>query len=48
MDVMGDMASKVSVTVACLVTGIPLEDAAMMNDLVWRFFGREPGVDGMT
>ena len=48
MDVMGDMASKVSVTVACLVTGIPLEDAGMMNDLVWRFFGREPGVDGMT
>jgi cytochrome P450 len=48
MDVMGDMASKVSVTVACLVTGIPLEDAPMMNDLVWRFFGREPGVDGMT
>ncbi len=48
MDAMGDMASKVSVTVACLVTGIPLEDASMMNDWVWRFFGREPGVDGMT
>lgn len=48
MDAMGDMASKVSVTVACLVTGIPLEDAERMNDMVWRFFAREPGVDGMT
>jgi len=48
IDVMSDLASKVSVTVACLVTGIPLEDTELMNDLVWRFFGREPGVDGMT
>ena len=48
LDVMSDLASKVSVTVACMVTGIPLEDTEHMNDLVWRFFGREPGVDGMT
>ena len=48
LDVMSDLASKVSVTVACQVTGIPLEDTGRMNDLVWRFFGREPGIDGMT
>jgi cytochrome P450 len=48
LDVMGDLASKVSVTVACLVVGIPLEDTALMNSLVWRFFARQPGVDGMT
>ncbi len=48
MDVMADLASKVSVTVACLVVGIPLEDAALMNDLVWRFFARDPEIDGMT
>ncbi len=48
LDVMGDMASNVSVTVACLVIGIPLEDAPMMNDLVWRFFARDPEIDGMT
>lgn len=48
LDVMADMASNVSVTVACLVIGIPLEDAPMMNDLVWRFFARDPEIDGMT
>ncbi len=48
MDVMADLASKVSVTVACLVVGIPLEDAGLMNDLVWRFFARDPEIDGMT
>lgn len=48
MDVMADLASKVSVAVSCLVVGIPLEDAALMNELVWRFFARDPGVDGMT
>jgi cytochrome P450 len=31
-----------------MLVGIPLEDAAKMNDLVWRFFKREPGIDGMT
>jgi hypothetical protein len=48
LDVMGEYASLVSVTVACSVIGIPLEEAPMLNDLVWRFFGREEGVDGMT
>ena len=48
LDVMGDLGAQVSVTVACLVIGIPLEDAPRMNDLVWRFFGRDPEIDGMT
>ena len=48
LDVMSELASKVSVTVACRIVGIPLEDAELMNDLVWRFFKREPGVEGMT
>lgn len=47
-DVMGDFASQVSVTTVCMLCGFPLEDAEMLNDLVWRFFGREEGVDGMT
>ncbi len=47
-DVLGDFASQVSVKVACIVTGIPLEDGDLMNSLVWRFFGREPGRTGMT
>jgi cytochrome P450 len=48
IDVMGELASQISVKVACVVTGIPLEDGDLLNDLVWRFFMRKPGVDGMT
>jgi len=48
LDVIRDLSARVSVTVACLIVGIPLEDADMLNDLVWRFFKREPGIAGMT
>jgi hypothetical protein len=48
LDVMGDLASKVAVTVACTVNGLPVEDGPILNDLVWRFFKRAPGVEGMT
>jgi cytochrome P450 len=48
VDAMSGFASQVAVKVACMVNGIPLEDGDMLNDLVWRFFAREPGVDGMT
>jgi cytochrome P450 len=47
-DAMGDFGSQVSVKTACLVNGIPLEDGAYLNRLVWRFFAREEGVTGMT
>jgi hypothetical protein len=47
-DVMGDFAMRVSVRVACTAIGIPLEDCDLLVSLVNRFFGREPGVDGMT
>ncbi len=48
MDVMGDFASRVATKIACTANGIPLEDGDMLNTLVWRFFKREPGVEGMT
>ncbi len=47
-DVMADFASQLAVTVACVVNGFPQEDGPILNELVWRFFKREPGVDGMT
>ena len=47
-DVMGDLSSQLSVKVTCMAVGIPLEDGDHLSDLVWRFFGREEGVDGMT
>ena len=47
-DAMGDFSSQVAVKVACLANGIPLQDGDYLNGLVWRFFAREEGVDGMT
>lgn len=47
-DLYGDFAARVSVKVACLVNGFPMEDSEMLNALVWRFFAREEGVSGMT
>jgi cytochrome P450 len=48
IDVMGDFSSLIAVTVACTVNGLPVEDGPTLNDLVWRFFKREEGVEGMT
>ena len=47
-DVYADFAARVSVKVACLANGFPMEDSDMLNALVWRFFAREEGVSGMT
>jgi cytochrome P450 len=47
-DLFNDFAAQVSVKVACLANGFPMEDAAHLNRLVWRFFAREEGVEGMT
>ncbi len=48
LDAMGDYSSLIAVTVACKVNGLPVEDGALLNDLVWRFFAREEGTEGMT
>jgi len=48
VDLFNEFAAEVSVKVACLANGFPMEDADMLNALVWRFFGREEGVEGMT
>ena len=41
-DVVGDLAGKVSVKVACLLIGLPPEDGETLSDLVNRFFARTP------
>ncbi len=48
MDAMAGYSSPVAVAVACKVNGLPVEDGPLLNDLVWRFFAREAGVEGMT
>ena len=47
-DLFNEFATKVSVKVACLANGFPIEDSDTLNKMVWRFFAREEGVDGMT
>src|SRR5262245_29145283 len=42
-DLFNDFAAKVSVKVACIANGFPLEDSDMLNRLVWRFFARQIG-----
>lgn len=47
-DLYNDFAAQVSVKVACLANGFPMADSDMLNALVWQFFSREEGRDGMT
>ena len=48
VDVLGEFGMRLSVRITCRAVGIPVEDAELMASLVNRFFGREPGVEGMT
>lgn len=48
VDLFKDFAANVSVKVACIANGFPMEDSDFLNGLVWRFFAREEGVEGMT
>ena len=41
--VFDDFAARVSVKVACLANGFPMEDSDMLNGWVWRFFGARGG-----
>src|SRR5690606_9301231 len=48
LDVVEELAGRLSVRIACAAIGLPAEDADLMVRLVNRFFAREPGVEGMT
>ena len=47
-DLVADYIAKISMEVSCRLLGLPVEDGDMLNDLVNRFFEREPGRRGMT
>jgi cytochrome P450 len=47
-DVVQDLGAQLSVRVACIAIGIPLEDADRLNRMVTRFFHHDPGTGGMT
>jgi cytochrome P450 len=46
-DAIADLAGQISVKVACLIIGLPLEDGDALSRVVARFFSREEGVQGM-
>ena len=47
-DLVQDLAAKLSVQVARLAIGLPVEDGPLLVDLVSRFFAHDPGRQGMT
>lgn len=47
-DAIGDFSARLSVAVACLAIGLPLEDGPMLTKMVQRFFHHDPGQEGMT
>lgn len=47
-DVVQDLASKLSVQIACLGIGLPVEDGPLLNGLVQRFFHHDPDSGGMS
>ena len=47
-DAIGDFAARLSVTVACMAIGLPVEDGPHLTKLVQRFFHHDPDAEGMT
>jgi cytochrome P450 len=47
-DVVQDLAARLSVQVACLAIGFPVEDGPLLNGIVGRFFSHDPDAAGMS
>lgn len=47
-DVVQDLGSRLSVQLACMAIGLPVEDGALLDDYVKRFFSHDPDGGGMT
>ena len=47
-DVIGDFGARLSVTVACMAIGLPVEDGPHLTKLVQAFFSHDPDAEGMT
>lgn len=47
-DVVNDVAQPMATFAASLVSGFPTQDAALLRDLVDRFFARDPDTEAMT
>jgi len=47
-DAVGEVGCRLSVTVACLAIGLPIEDGPLLTGLVQRFFHHDPDTGGMA
>ncbi|MBW2424980.1 MAG: cytochrome P450 [Deltaproteobacteria bacterium] len=47
-DVIGDFSALLSVTMACMAIGLPVEDGPMLTEMVQRFFHHDPDAGGVT
>jgi hypothetical protein len=47
-DAVKDLAARLSVHIACLAIGLPLEDGPYLTEVVQRFFQHDPAQEGMT
>jgi cytochrome P450 len=47
-DAVGEFGARISVTVACLAIGLPVEDGPLLTRLVQGFFHHDPDTGGMT
>ena len=47
-DAVQDLAGKLSVKVACLAIGLPIEDADTIHSMVVRFFTHDPDAEGFS
>ena len=47
-DVIGDFAARLSVTIACMAIGLPVEDGPMLTGLIQKFLTHDPSKEGIT
>jgi cytochrome P450 len=48
IDAVRELSQQIAVRVSCSISGLPVEDAGLLLDLVHRFFSREEGTEGMS
>ena len=48
VDIVREFGSRLSVTIACLAIGLPVEDGPLLTKLVQGFFSHDPDTGGMT
>ena len=48
IDAVRELSQQIAVRVSCSIGGLPVEDSELLLDLVYRFFSREEGTEGMA